>query len=188
MTPEQSALFAKLTPLQKEVATNVLNGMKPIDAYRASSGKAATDEARSNSVSLILSNSKVVAYLKSVQEPLADSGIMTREEALRRLSSLARTKLSELVIFQEIEVERSTGGKETQTLWSIIPSALQDPDKLAAISELTATKDGPKIKLHSPLAAIKQIAEMQGWLQSESDRDKNIVEHVDVPTVACPKE
>ena len=70
----------------------------------------------------------------------------------------------------------------------MLPSALQDPDKLAAISELTATKDGPKIKLHSPLAAIKQIAEMQGWLQSESDRDKNIVEHVDVPTVACPKE
>ena len=175
MTPEQSALFAKLTPLQKEVATNVLNGMKPIDAYRASSGKAATDEARSNSVSLILSNSKVVAYLKSVQEPLADSGIMTREEALRRLSSLARTKLSELVVF-------------TDRGWDMLPSALQDPDKLAAISELTATKDGPKIKLHSPLAAIKQIAEMQGWLQSESDRDKNIVEHVDVPTVACQKE
>ena len=34
---------------------------------------------------------------------------------------------------------------------------------MAAISELTAGKDGLKIKLHDPKAAIKQLAEMRGW-------------------------
>ena len=187
MTPDQIALFDRLTPLQKEVATNVLSGMKPIDAYRASSGKA-KPSAVTATVTEILANPNVVAFMKSVQIPAVDSGIMTRDEALRRLSTLARTKLSELVIFQEIEMARIVGGTEIQTVWSIIPSALQDPEKLAAIAELTATKDGPKIKLHSPLAAIKQIAEMQGWVLSGQDANKNTVEHIDVPTVASPKD
>jgi phage terminase small subunit len=162
--------------------------MKPIDAYRASSGKAKDDNSRSAAVNRILGDVKVVAFMRSVQIPAVDSGIMTRDEALRRLSALARAQLSELVIFSEAEIQRPNGGTEIQTLWSIIPSALQDPEKLAAIAELTATKDGPKIKLHSPLAAIKQIAEMQGWVSSGQDANKNIVEHVDVPTVSCPKE
>jgi phage terminase small subunit len=173
MTPDQIALFDRLTPLQKEVATNVLSGMKPIDAYRASSGKAKDDNSRSAAVNQILGNLNVVAFMKSVQIPAVDSGIMTRDEALRRLSALARTQLSELVIFTEAEIQRPNGGTEIQTLWSIIPSALQDPEKLAAIAELTATKDGPKIKLHSPLAAIKQIAEMQGWLSPEASNPQS---------------
>jgi phage terminase small subunit len=34
---------------------------------------------------------------------------------------------------------------------------------MAAISELTAGRDGIKIKTHSPLDAIKQLSKMQGW-------------------------
>ena len=175
MTPEQSALFAALTPLQKEIVTNVLAGMKPIDAYRASSGKAKEDNVRSAAVNQVLSNIKVIAFLKSVQEQAVDSRIMTRDEALQRLSSLARTRLSELVVF-------------TDKGWDMLPSALQDPEKLAAIAELTATKDGPKIKLHSPLAAIKQIAEIQGWTLPTDNANKNTIEHVDRPSILCPKE
>jgi phage terminase small subunit len=175
MTPEQSALFAALTPLQKEIVTNVLAGMKPIDAYRASSGKAKEDNVRSAAVNQVLSNIKVIAFLKSVQEQAVDSRIMTRDEALQRLSSLARTRLSELVVF-------------TDKGWDMLPSALQDPEKLAAIAELTATKDGPKIKLHSPLAAIKQIAEIQGWTLPTDNANKNTIEHVDRPSISCPKE
>jgi phage terminase small subunit len=100
---------------------------------------------------------------------------MTRDEALQRLSSLARTRLSELVVF-------------TDKGWDMLPSALQDPEKLAAIAELTATKDGPKIKLHSPLAAIKQIAEIQGWTLPTDNANKNTIEHVDRPSISCPKE
>jgi phage terminase small subunit len=34
---------------------------------------------------------------------------------------------------------------------------------MSAISELTTGKDGIKLKMHDPKAAIKQLAEMQGW-------------------------
>ena len=41
----------------------------------------------------------------------------------------------------------------------------------------------------SVTAAIFWLKCQAGWRdQPESDRDKNTVEHVDVPTVACPKE
>jgi len=38
-----------------------------------------------------------------------------------------------------------------------------------AISELSATKDGIKIKTHSPLQAIQQLAKLQGWDVHELD-------------------
>jgi phage terminase small subunit len=40
---------------------------------------------------------------------------------------------------------------------------MQDPKQMAAISELTAGRDGIKIKTHSQIDAIKQLSKMQGW-------------------------
>src|SRR5690606_12847922 len=65
--------------------------------------------------------------------------------------------------FGSYEVGEADGEPVIQTTWRIKDSVLQDPQKLAAISELTASKDGIKIKTHSPLQAIQQLAKMQGW-------------------------
>ena len=89
---------------------------------------------------------------------------MTRTEAMEKLSALARTDLKDLVEFGEYELGSDAEGNPiVQSSWRIRDSALQDPAKMAAISELTASKEGIKIKTHSPLAAIKQLADMQGW-------------------------
>ena len=50
-----------------------------------------------------------------------------------------------------------------QATWEFKDSVLCDQKKLAAISELSATKDGIKIKTHSQIQAIQQLAKMQGW-------------------------
>ena len=91
--------------------------------------------------------------------------VMTRTEALEKLSALARTDLKDLVEFGEYELgsDPESGEPIIQSSWRIKSSALQDPAKMAAISELTASKEGIKIKTHSPLTAIKQLSDMQGW-------------------------
>ena len=59
--------------------------------------------------------------------------------------------------------EDEDGQPVYQAVWSFRNSTLQDPDAMSAIAELTTGKDGIKLKMHDPKAAIKQLAEMQGW-------------------------
>lgn len=176
MNEEQSALFEKLTPLQKEIALNSISGMNDIDSYKASSGKAKTLRAMETSVNQIMSNREVKAFIKSMANHIVNPAIMSRNEMMERLSGIARTNMSDLItwglesdtapINQEGEISDGEDMPEyqaPQSVWVIKPSALQDPTKVASIAEVTAGKEGFKIKQHSPLAAMKQLAELAGY-------------------------
>jgi len=164
MTPEQRELFDNLTELQQRVAINVLAGMSQRQAYYAAGGSATSDESADATVSALLSNTKVKAFMDSMKEAALSEAVMTRQEALEKLSALARTDMKDLVEFGEYALgEDAEGNPVIQSSWKIKDSALQDPVKLSAISELTAGRDGIKIKTHSPLNAIQQLAKMQGW-------------------------
>lgn len=165
MTPEQKFLFDQLTQLQQRVATNVLSGMTQRQAYYVAGGTATSDDSADASVSALLSNIKVAAFMDAMKEAAVSEAVMGRQEALEKLSLLARTDLKDLVEFGDYELgtDPESGAPIIQASWKIKPSAMQDPKQMAAIAELSATKDGIKIKTHSPLAAIKQLADMQGW-------------------------
>ncbi len=164
MTPEQKALFDQLTELQQRTAINVLAGMTQRAGYYAAGGTASSDESADSAAHTMLSNIQVVAFMDAMKEAAVSEAVMTRTEAMEKLSALARTDLKDLVEFGEYELGSDAEGNPiVQSSWRIRDSALQDPAKMAAISELTASKEGIKIKTHSPLAAIKQLADMQGW-------------------------
>jgi len=165
MNQDQKYLFDRLTALQQRIATNVLAGMTQRQAYRLAGGQAEDDGVADSSASEILSNPKVSAFMDAMKEEAVSEAIMTRKEALEKLSTLARTDLKDLVDFgsYELGMDADSGNPIIQATWKVKPQALQDPKQMAAISELTASKDGIKIKTHSPLAAIKQLADMQGW-------------------------
>lgn len=164
MTPEQKALFDELTELQQRVAINVLGGMSQRMAYYGAGGTATTEASADATVSELLSNPKVSAFMDAMKAEAVKGAVMTRQEAMERLSNYARTDLADLVEFGKYELgEDEFGNKVVQSTWLIKDSALQDPKKMAAISELTAGKEGIKIKTHSPITAIQQLAKMQGW-------------------------
>ena len=165
MTNDQKSLFDQLTQLQQRVATNVLAGMTQRQAYILGGGSAEGNDSIDACASALLSNSKVVAFMSAMKEAAVDAAVMGRKEALEKLSSLARTDLKDLVDFgsYEVGIDSESGNPVIQSTWRIKPSALQDPKQMAAISELTAGRDGIKIKTHSPLEAIKQLSKMQGW-------------------------
>lgn len=164
MTPEQEELFDELTQLQQRVAINVLAGMSQRQAYYEAGGTATNDNSADATVSELLSNLKVKAFMDAMKEEAISKAVMSRQEAMERLSALARTSLSDLVEFGTYELgEDENGNPIKQTSWHIRDSVLQDPMKLASIHELSAGRDGLKIKQHSVLQAIKQLQEMQGW-------------------------
>lgn len=165
MNSEQKFLFDQLTQLQQRVATNVLAGMSQRQAYIMAGGSAEDEGSIDTVASRMLSDIKVSAFMDAMKEEAVSDAIMSRKEAMEKLSLLARTDLKDLVDFGEYElgIDEESGNPIIQASWKIKPQALQNPQQMAAISELTATKEGLKIKTHSPLDAIKQLAKMQGW-------------------------
>ncbi|HEN3242954.1 TPA: terminase small subunit [Yersinia enterocolitica] len=163
LTEEQKALFDALTQLQKKFVTQILKGKNQTDAYRKAGGKAKGDNLR-KAAHQIATNIDVEAFLKSVQHETVNEAIMTFEEAMERLSVMGRTSIADLATFgTHVVGEDDDDNPIIQSVWSFKNASELKPEQMAAISELTAGKDGLKIKLHDPKAAIKQLAEMRGW-------------------------
>lgn len=165
MTPEQQALFDNLTQLQQRVATNVLAGMSQRIAYFQAGGSAKTDLSADATVSELLSNPNVKAFMDSMKVQAVNEAIMGREEMLARLSLYARKGIKDIVKFKTVVIGKDlkTGEDLQQTGWWIPDSVLQSEEDLSIISELEVGKFGPKIKTHSALQAMAQIAKMQGY-------------------------
>ena len=165
MTPYQRALFKKLTAFQQRLVVEHLAGKSQLQAYRSAQPEATgTDASAKVTVCVTLKKPKVVAYLDAMKEDMVSDSIMSREESLERLSTLARGNFSDMVEFKTASVGRDDDGEKVLlSVWRIKDSTLQDPEKLATISELSATAQGLKMKLHNPVVAIQQLAAMCNW-------------------------
>lgn len=157
--------MSKLTQKQENFCAAYVECGSASDAYRkaysAENMKAETVHKRASE---LMANGAVTGRIEFLRKASESKHIMSRQEALERLSDIGRTNLHELVEFGTYEAGMDDEGNPVvQASWRFKDSALQDPKKMAAIAELVAGKDGLKIKLHSPLQAIQQIAKMQGW-------------------------
>lgn len=167
MTPEQQELADKLTNLQRGVVLGVVAGKSQRQAYRDAGGKAKTDETADASASEILSHPEVKAFYDSLVSSAAGDAVLTRAEALERLSLIARTRITDVLEFETVEVETTNKDGEpetkTETIWRMKESAELNELAASAIKSVTMTKFGPKIEMHDAPAAIAQVAKMQGW-------------------------
>lgn len=184
MTEEQIKLFDALTPLQQKVATHSLSGKSNIDSYRLGGGKAKKQETAECCASEILSNPKVKAFLTVMRQEAVVSAVMSRTEMLERLSNLGRTNMSDLVEWRTTLSESTEGEEIEQSAWAMKESAMLNPQQLASIAEVTAGRDGFKIKQHSPLAAMKQLADIEGYnaatKQEITGKDGGAIETADM--------
>lgn len=167
LKPEHQELADKLTNLQRGVVLGVVAGKSQRQAYRDAGGKAKTDEGADASASEILSHPEVKAFYDALVGKAASDAILTRTEALERLTLIARTRITDVLEFEVVEVE--TVGKDgepetkTDTIWRMKESDELNEFAASAIKSVTMTKFGPKIEMHDSPAAIAQIAKMQGW-------------------------
>lgn len=155
----------KLTQKQEAFCIAYIECGNASDAYRSAyNAENMKPETIHVKASELMANGKIAVRLKQLNSKAVTDAVMTRQEALERLSGIARTDLADLVEFGTHELGSDQDGNPIiQSVWRIKDSAMQDPEKMAAIAELTAGRDGVKIKTHSPLQAIQQLAKMQGW-------------------------
>lgn len=162
-----------LTPKQEAFCLAYLETGNASEAYRrAYSAQNMSPNVIHNKASALLAKGEVRVRIDGIRARSETAAVMGRQEALERLSMMARTSLSDLVEFGSHELgEDENGNPIIQSAWKIKDSVLQDPKQLASISELAASKDGIKIKTHSPLHAIQQLAKMQGWDRPDLELD-----------------
>jgi phage terminase small subunit len=162
---EQLDLFGKLkTKLQRNTALKSLEGLCDVDAYIQGGGKAKGDNSQRASASEILCNPNIVAFIESFNAHLIAPSIMTRVEMLERLTGYARTEITDLVdIHENVIVDLPDGGQVKQSTWSLKEASEMGGAGVAAISEITASKDGIKFKIHDQKASMKQIADLEGY-------------------------
>lgn len=169
MTPEQAALYEALTPLQRAVCTRVVAGMNQRLAYmeaKEAAGKPVSAATADSSAARMLAMVRPAAFLAAMNAAAVSAAVMTKQEALEILTRQARTPLSDLVEWARYPIasDMMTGEvTEWQTGWRIKPAVEQDPDKMALISEITASKEGIKIKTHSQREALQLLGKYLGW-------------------------
>lgn len=165
MTDEQLALFNKMTALHKAVVIEHLQGHTGEEVWkRCRPDSKLVGQRAQLRVRQILRHPNVKAFIAAIHMERVSDIVMGRDEALERLTTMARGSMADLVEFGTMQVGVDAKGDPVhQAVWVFKDSALHDIDKLKTIAELAAGKEGFKMKIHSPMAAIKQLAEMQGW-------------------------
>lgn len=191
LTDEQIEAGSKLTKLQRETVINIeCHGMSQVKAYQKAGGKC-KGKAAEAAASRLLSNVKVKAFRATFVKESINKGVMSREEALERLSIAARIRITDVCEFEDKQIgEDENGNPVMQTVWVTKNSKDIDPDIAACIKSVTVTRNGPKIELHDQLAALKQLADMQGWNAPQKHQvtgeDGGPIEHrVDAPEIAA---
>lgn len=164
MNEEQKKLADKLTKLQLRTVLNMVAGLSQREAYYAAGGTAKSPESADVIVCKMLRETKVKAFHDSLIDSVARDAVITRQQALERLSQIAMTNVSDVAIFRTVEVgEDKDGNPVRQSVWELKDAEDIEGRSLSAIAELSSSGSGLKFKLHSPLAAIKQLADMEGW-------------------------
>ena len=164
LTPEQLELATQLTPLQRKyVIALVSSNMSQREAYVHAGGKAKSVDAQDQSASRMLRQVKVKAFYESLLNSAATSAVMSREEALERLSKSARIKITDICTFKLVELKGPDDKVILNTVWEMKNAEDIDPDVAACIKSVTFTKTGPKIELYDANGSIKLLSDMQGW-------------------------
>lgn len=164
LSPEAVELAAKLTKLQRQTVLGIVAGKSQRQAYYDAGGKSRTDNSADATAARMLSVAKVAAFHSALLESASKLAVMTREEALERLTNLARVTVKDVADFRKVLTgEDESGNPVRQSVWEIKDSDSIGDAQAAAISEVSVGKDGLKVKLHNSAAAIKQLSDMEGW-------------------------
>lgn len=167
LTEEQLELFNELTPIEQGLAIGLLSGLPCAVAYRlADPCNTSSDTVVRAKVSQMKHREKFKAFIYAVQSELLSAALVTREEALEKLSIYARGTLHDLVEYKTVELGKDIKDRPVeQSVWKFKDTASLEPGMMHCISELKSNAQGLSVKIHCPLQALRQMANMRGWNQ-----------------------
>jgi phage terminase small subunit len=168
LTDEQLELASKLTTFQRKFVLELIKtGTSQRQAYLAAGGTAKSEQSQDSCATTMFSNTKVREFYDSLFASIASESIMTKQEALERLSKTARATIHDICTFKLVEVptKDSDGNEkiEYNTIWTMKHTDEIDPVIAASIKSVTFTKTGPKIEMYDANGSIKLLSDLQGW-------------------------
>ena len=165
LTKEQTKLASLCTELQKNFVLHLVKpGMTQGNALKLAGSKCRTKVARENAGCVMFKNPQVRAFYDSIIESAIGDAVMSREEALERLTRSSRVTITDVCDFKNVCIgEDEDGDPVYQTVWTMKNSE-DIPEHIAVcIKSVSITKSGPKLELYDSNASIKQLSDMQGW-------------------------
>ena len=167
LTDEQLEAYNALTKLQRGVALASLAGNEPAESHRIGGGKCKNESHRKDLGNQILSNPLVKHFLSTMAtEPAPEiaSAVLSRDELLMGLTTIARTTIDDVVSFTERSMVDMESGLELLNS-SVHVKSIDEipPGARSAIKSVKQTKHGLELTLYDSLAARKQIADMCGY-------------------------
>ena len=165
LTKEQLKLAGLCTDLQRKfVLEYVKPGTTQRQALKTAGSRAKTGIALDAASCVMLKKDNVRAFYDSIINADISDSIMSRKEALERLTRSSRVTITDVCDFKNVCVgEDEDGDPVYQTVWTIKNSE-DIPEHIAVcIKSVSITKSGPKLELYDSNNSIKQLSEMQGW-------------------------
>jgi phage terminase small subunit len=155
----------KLTSKQESYKNARIEGNEPSAAYDIAYPTHKMSRNAVNVAAQKLERHPTISLLiQKARDKAETSAVMSREEALEKLSLSARVSITDVADFKLTQVgEDADGNPVHQTTWVIKNSEDIAPEVAACIKSITITQTGPKLELHDQNSAIKQLADMQGW-------------------------
>lgn len=163
----QLSAFEALTKLQRGVALASLAGQEPAEAHRNGGGKCKNEAQRYDLGIQILVNPRVKHFMSLMAvEPAPEiaAAVLSRDEILIDLTTIARTTIDDVVTFSERPSVDMENGVEVMHSSVHVKSIDEIPvGARKAIKSVKQTKHGLEITMYDTLAARKQIADMCGY-------------------------
>ena len=113
LSKEQTKLSKELTTLQYKFVINLFSGMTQRQAYINAGGKAKTQESQDSASSNMLSNVKVRSFYDSLMQDAQSSAVMTKQQALTRLTATASVTMKDVCDFKNVLVGNGEDGEPT---------------------------------------------------------------------------
>jgi len=165
LNSDQLDLFRKLPDFEKALAIALLSGLGSVQAFRQANPASTTPNVNARViVSRTRAKPEFMAFMDAVQLGMASIAIMDFEEAMEKLTVIARANLDEMITYRTVVLGQDVKGNDIeQSVWKFNDSLTQLPGNMEAISELKSGANGLSIKLYSAPNAIAQMAVMRGW-------------------------
>lgn len=150
--------FAGFTEMQQSIVLlKLMGGMTHVEIYKTIGKKITTESSAAATVSEILNRPNISLFLERVQGLRFSRHIMSRDEMACMLSELARTNVDDIIEFINDEDPKA------QQRWRLRPLEEMRNAGIKAINEVTAGKDGLKVKTVGKLEAAKQLSQLLGY-------------------------
>ncbi|MDT2024554.1 terminase small subunit [Methylocella sp. CPCC 101449] len=181
-------------PRHELFAQAIAKGASQREAYKSAGYEAGADTVVDAAASRLLSDVKVKLRIAELLEVAAQAAGATAERIAAELSKIAFSDIRKAVQWGKSPVDQTSDNADPNGLRiypvELVPSETIDENTAAAVSEVSLTQTGIKIKMHDKMAALNSLAKYRGMFIEKHEltgKDGGPIEAVGWSNMSLPE-